>query len=281
MKYSVANPPLTCMQTQSSCFKKTKPMKVQGVLWHSTGANNPWLKRYVQPSDDAADREQMLDLLGKNIYGNDWNHIVHSAGLNAWIGKLASGIVTTVQTMPWNYRPWGCGAGAKGSCNTGWIQFEICEDDLKDSSYFHKVYAEACELTAYLCCIFDIDPYGTVKVNGVNIPTILCHQDSYRFGFGSDHGDVLYWLPKYGKNMSIARDDVAALLRNNSQQSVAGKEEKEMVYYKTLEDVPSSYRQTIKKLVDIGVLKGTGGGVLNISEDMCRILTILNRLGKL
>ena len=150
MKYSASNPPLKCLMTNSTCYKQTRTMKVLGVLWHSTGANNPNLKRYVQPSDNAADKAKWIELLGKNQYGNDWNHITHQAGLNAWIGKLADGTVTTVQTMPWDYRPWGCGSGSKGSCNSGWIQFEICEDGLTDKAYFDKVYKEACELTAYL-----------------------------------------------------------------------------------------------------------------------------------
>jgi hypothetical protein len=47
MKYSSTNKPLVCMQTQSTCYKGTSPMTVKGVLWHSTGANNPNLKRYV------------------------------------------------------------------------------------------------------------------------------------------------------------------------------------------------------------------------------------------
>lgn len=212
MKYSEQNKPLVCMQTQSTCYKGTRTMQVLGVLWHSTGANNPNLKRYVQPSDNDPNRAALLNLLGKNNYGNDWNHISTQAGLNCWIGKLADGTVTTVQTMPWNYRPWGCGSGNKGSCNTGWIQFEICEDNLVDADYFNKVYKEACEITAYLCKLYNIDPHGTVRVNGVNIPTILCHQDSYRLGFGSNHGDVLHWFPRFGKSMETARNDVAALL---------------------------------------------------------------------
>ena len=175
MKYSSSNKPLVCMQTQSTCYKGTSTMTVKGILWHSTGANNPNLKRYVQPSDNASDRAKWLELLGKNSYGNDWNHITHQAGLNCWIGKLADGTVTTVQTMPWNYKPWGCGSGSKGSCNNGWIQFEICEDGLADKEYFEKVYKEACEITAYLCKMYNIDPKGTVTVNGVEVPTILCH----------------------------------------------------------------------------------------------------------
>ena len=175
MKYSTSNQPLVCMQTQSTCYKGTTTMEVKGVLWHSTGANNPTLKRYVQPSDNALDKEKMLELLGVNKYKNDWNHIERQAGLNCWIGKLADGTVTTVQTMPWNYKPWGCGSGSKGSCNSGWIQFEICEDALTDEQYFNAVYQEACEITAYLCQMFNIDPKGTVNHNGVTVPTILCH----------------------------------------------------------------------------------------------------------
>ena len=212
MKYKASNKPLVCMQTQSTCYKGTSKMNVKGVLWHSTGANNPNLKRYVQPDDNAPDRAEMLKLLGTNNYKNDWNHIDRQAGLNCWIGKLADGTVTTVQTMPWDYKPWGCGSGPKGSCNNGWIQFEICEDGLTDKAYFDKVYKEACEITAYLCDMYNIDPKGTVTVNGVKVPTILCHQDSYKLGLGSNHGDVLHWFPKHGKTMDNVRDDVAKLL---------------------------------------------------------------------
>lgn len=214
MKYSDANKPLVCMQTQSTCYKGTRTMDVKGVLWHSTGAENPWLKRYVQPSDDDPNKAALLNLLGKNAYGNDWNHVYREAGLNCWVGKLADGSVTTVQTMPWNYRPWGCGVAYKNgpSCNTGWIQFEICEDNLKDESYFNAVYKEACEITAYLCKLYNIDPYGTVKVNGIAVPTILCHQDSYRLGMGGNHSDVYHWFDRYGKTMEDVRNDVAALL---------------------------------------------------------------------
>lgn len=213
MKYNSSNKPLVCMQTQSTCYKETKKMTVKGILWHSTGANNPWLKRYVQPSDDASDRTKWLDLLGKNQYNNDWNHITRQAGLNCWIGKLADGTVATVQTMPWNYRPWGCGSGSKGSCNDGWVQFEICQDSMNDKNYFDKVYKEACEITAYLCDMYNLDPCGHQTLNGVKVPVILCHQDSYKLELGSNHGDVYLWFNKYGKDMDDVRNDVAALMK--------------------------------------------------------------------
>ena len=102
MKYSEKNKPLVCMMTQSTCYKGTGKIQVKGILWHSTGANNPTLKRYVQPDDNAPDKDALIKLIGKNTYGNDWNHIKHQAGLNAWIGKLADGTVAAVQTMPWD-----------------------------------------------------------------------------------------------------------------------------------------------------------------------------------
>lgn len=221
MKYSSDNKPLVCMQTTSKCYKGTSTMTIKGVLWHSTGANNPSLSRYVQPSDNATDKAAMLKLLGTNQYGTDWNHTSVSAGLNCWIGKLADGTVTTVQTMPWNYRPWGCGSGSKGSCNDGWIQFEICEDGLSNKTYFEQVYKEACEITAYLCKQYNLNPEGTVSHNGVRVPVILCHQDSYSLGLGTNHSDVYHWFNKYGKTMADVRKDVKSLMSSTSSSTAS------------------------------------------------------------
>lgn len=214
MKYSNANQPLVCMMTNSTCYKQTRKMDIKGILWHSTGANNKTIKRYVQPSENDKNYQSLIAKIGKNTSRTDWNHSSQQAGVNAWIGALADGNVAAVQTLPWNYRPWGCGSGPKGSCNTGWIQFEICEDNLSDPNYFAKVYKEACELTAYLCKTYNINPNGFVNVNGVTVPTILCHQDSYQLGLGSNHADVYHWFKKYGKDMTTVRKDVAALMQS-------------------------------------------------------------------
>ena len=221
MKYSSSNKPLVCMQTQSTCYKGTTTMAPKGVLWHCTGANNPTLRRYVQPSDikpaaDTYDKAKWLEVLGVNKNKNDWNHVSVQAGLNAWIGKLADGTVTSIQTMPWDYKPWGCGSGTKGSCNNGWMQFEICEDGLTDKTYFNAVYQEACELTAYYLKMYNLDPKGTFTYNGVKVPTILCHQDAYKLGLGSNHSDVYNWFNKHGKTMEDVRNDVAALMKGSS-----------------------------------------------------------------
>lgn len=61
----------------------------------------------------------------------------------------------------------------------------------------------------------------------------------------------------------------------------AEKEDVDVVIYKTLNDVPSWYKAAVQKAVNKGALTGTGGKEINVSEDLCRTLTVLDRLGKL
>lgn len=177
--------------TENACYKAGRKIKVKGIMVHSTGANNPWLKRYVGPDDG---------LLGQNQYGNHWN-TYHPGGrevcVHGFIGKLADGTVATYQTLPWDHRGWHAG----GSANNTHIGFEICEDGLTDYTYFQKVYREAVELCAYLC-----KEYGLTEQN------IVCHSEGYKQGIASNHGDVMHWFPKHGKSMDTFRADVKALL---------------------------------------------------------------------
>ena len=222
---------IKCYQTNSTWYKGARAgSKPVGVLWHDTNAGNPSLKRYVQPYETDANYSEMMALLGKNKYGNDWNHVEHKAGLNAWIGLLADGSIATIQAGDWDKHPWGCSGGNKGSCNgyikkdgkttwtnEHWIQFEICDDGYKDEAYFKRAYKEACEFTAYICELYGIDPNGTVTYNGVTVPTILCHADSYKLGLGSDHRDIYLWFKKFGYDMTNVRKDVAALMGKTTQ----------------------------------------------------------------
>ena len=177
--------------TKNACYKVGQKITPRGIMVHSTGANNPNLKRYVGPDDG---------LLGKNPYGNHWNQDKpdgREVCPHAFIGKLADGSIATYQTLPWNMRGWHAGDGSKGSANDTHISFEICEDDLKDSAYFSAVYQEAVELCAYLC-----------KEYGLTEKDILCHSEGHAQGIASNHGDVMHWFPKHGKSMDIFRADV-------------------------------------------------------------------------
>lgn len=217
---------IRCYLTQSTWYKgAARNGKPVGVLWHDTGAGNTNIKRYVQPSDNDENKTELLKVIGTNAYKNDWNHTTRQAGVNAFVGKIADGSIATVLTGEFDIHPWGCGGGTKGSCNGKmngeyvepfWFQFEICDDNYKDETYFNKVYKEACELTAYICKEYNIDPHGTVEFNGVTVPTILCHADSYKLGLGGNHGDVLTWFKKFNKTMDNVRNDVADILGVNN-----------------------------------------------------------------
>jgi N-acetylmuramoyl-L-alanine amidase len=175
--------------TNNACYKAGRTITPKGIMVHSTGANNPNLKRYVGPDDG---------LLGKNQYNNHWNQDKpdgRQVCVHAFIGKLANGSIATYQTLPWNHRGWHAG----GSANDTHIGFEICEDGLTDSSYFSAVYKEAIELCVYLC-----------KQYGLTEKDIIGHYEGYQKGIASNHGDPKNWFPKHGKSMDTFRADVKA-----------------------------------------------------------------------
>lgn len=177
--------------TNNACYKASCTITPKGIMVHSTGANNPNLKRYVGPDDG---------LLGKNQYNNHWNQNTpdgRQVCVHGFIGRLADGSVAAYQTLPWNMRGWHCG----GSGNDTHISFEICEDGLTDAAYFNAVYKEATELCAYLC-----RQYGLTEKN------VICHSEGYKLGIASNHGDVMHWFPRFGKSMDTFRTEVANLL---------------------------------------------------------------------
>ena len=158
---------------------------------HSTGANNPFLKRYVGPDDG---------LLGVNLYNNHWNQPTPEGKqmcVHAFIGKLKDSTIATYQTLPWNHRGWHSG----GAANDTHISFEICEDDLKDAAYFRSVYNEAVSLCAFLCGQF-----------GLNETQIICHSEGYKKGIATNHSDVIHWFPKHGESMDSFRAAVKKAL---------------------------------------------------------------------
>lgn len=179
-----------CLLTKNDCYKKAQKITPKGIVVHSTGANNPYLKRYVQPDDG---------ILGDNKYNNDWNRNGLSVCVHAFIGKDKNKNVQIYQTLPFDYACWGVGKGKKGSYNynPAYIQFEICEDNLKDKKYFTEAFNLAIEFCAYLC-----------KKYNLSVDNVISHQESYKRGYGSNHGDCDHWLKKFGKDMKWFRSQV-------------------------------------------------------------------------
>lgn len=195
------------LATKNNCYISGKKHTVKGIMVHSTGANNPELRRYVAPDDGT---------IGKNQYNNDFNR-PKPGGIeicpHAWIGKLADGSIATVQTLPWDMVGWHSGSGslgfAKNANNNGYIGFEICEDNLTDKAYFDKVYKETVELCAYLC-----------KTYNLSAKDIIGHYEGHQKGIASNHGDPKHWFVKHGKSMDTLRADVSAMIAKPANTTI-------------------------------------------------------------
>lgn len=174
--------------TNNACFNNGNFI-VKGVMVHSTGCNNPNVKRYV-PGNER---------MGYNTNGNHWDQYApggRKVCVHGFLGKFANGSIGFVQTLPWNKIAYHCG----GDANYSHISFEICEDDLSDENYCMKTYILAVEIVSMLCKKYNLNP----NKKGV----IVCHSEGYKLGIASNHGDIMHWWPKFGLNMDQFRKDV-------------------------------------------------------------------------
>lgn len=186
---------IQCYQTKNPCYRKGTPMKPVGIVVHSTGANNPHLCRYV----DCPER------LGVNRYGNHWNRPEAATLVHGAIGLDKEGFVTVVNTLPYTMAAWGVGKGGRGSYNydpTGHIQFEMCEDDLTDPSYFDQVMGTAVAYCARLC-----------REYGLAAESVVSHKEAHAQGYASNHGDPENWMGRFGMTMEDFRARVRAKLK--------------------------------------------------------------------
>ena len=139
--------------TNNLCYKAAQKMRPEGIVVHSTGANNPNLWRYVNCPDE----------VGVNKRGNHWD-VPKPEGkrmcVHAFIGLDKNGEVRVAELLPLDICCWGVGRGKNGSYNDTipHIQFEICEDGLENKEYYDKAFGLAVEYCAYLCRSYGIAP---------------------------------------------------------------------------------------------------------------------------
>ena len=190
---------LQVYQTKNPSYTRNRSISPVGVFVHSTGANNKYLKRYV----DAPDR------LGKNEYNNHWNQSSATKSVHAWIGYDKNKEVIVANTLPYDRACWGAGSGKKGSYNydpQAYIQFEICEGSKTDSDYYWKAIAVAEEYCAYLC-----------KLYGWTTKNITSHYEAHAAGYASNHGDPRDWMKNFGDSMDKFRERVAVRLNERDE----------------------------------------------------------------
>lgn len=240
----------------SDCYRSGTRQTSRGVQVHSTGANNPNLRRYVQPDDGR---------LGRNTNGNSHNRPGVDVCASAYIGKLADGTVAVYQTLPWDMRCWISGKGKNGNANRmGYIGFEICEDDRTDLIYFNQaVMGAAVNLTAHLCQIMGVRPDDVLESYAEgDALAVMDHSELAACGLASNHADITHWLRVFGRRMNDFRREVQAAMDEGVEVTyidAEGKEEwtemdKEMeVYasnggYTNLRELPDTESVALEKL---------------------------------
>lgn len=174
----------------NGAFRAARPMpsgSPEGIIIHSTGANNPNLRRYVNAPE----------VCGENPYKNYFDRGDSDVCPHAVIGLDKSGEVRAAKLLPWNICCWGCGSGSKGSYNysPAYVQIEVCEDELNDREYFDRAFGLAAELCQRL-----LRNYPTIRPEN-----IISHHEAHLRGYASNHADCDHWLGKFGLNMDWFR----------------------------------------------------------------------------
>lgn len=146
---------------------------------------------------------------------NNMNQASAGWGVNAILGDFHKGEGKIILALKMNTRPWGCGSGSKGSYNNTRIQWEVCEpaghtyaggtmigyDVKKNQAYFDRMWKMLVAWNVYC-----------VKKLGYSVSDICDHSESYKAGYGTNHADMMHWLPKHGKSMDALRSEVKAIL---------------------------------------------------------------------
>lgn len=184
----------THFNEECDVYKANKPLNAIGIMIHSTGANNPNLKRYVNFPEVCGINEYKNWFGSENAYkGGDYTvpHFV--------IGKDKDGKIAAVQILPLDIRAQTAGSGTKGSANATHIQIEICEDGLTDVGYFNGCFK---------CCIELCTKLLTLN-KSLSIPNIISHKEGHAHGIASGHGDPDHWLSRMGLSMDWLRREIS------------------------------------------------------------------------
>ena len=180
---------------------------------------------------------------------------------------------TVYQVAPWDCRLMHVGAANAYSIGvemtepdciryTGGATF-VCSDRARAVVQVTGTYNTAVALFAQLCTQFGLDPNKD----------IISHAEASAMGIGTNHADPehLWRQLGMGYTMDGFRADVAAKMAAGNTDE----EDDSMVRYDSIDDVPGWARGTVKEMMDAGLIAGTGGGRLDLSDDMLRMLYIM------
>ena len=230
---------------KNRCYQIGAALYPQGIMLHSVGC--------AQPS--AA------------VFARSFNQY-QPGGQSVCVHAFVQSDGTVYQTLPWETIAWHCG----GSANSTHIGVEMTEPSAgmtyaEAAEQIAGTYRTAVELFAALCRRYGLDP----TQDGV----IIGHAEGHRRGVASNHADpeLLWRTYDMGYTMDGFRADVAAEMA--AKNTDTDEEDDDMIRYTTIDDVPGWARGTVKEMMDAGLISGTGGGNLDLSADMLRMLYIM------
>lgn len=228
--------------TKNRCYQIGSPLKPRGIMLHSVGTPQPSARALVRYMDQ-----------------------YQPGGQSVCVHAVAQADGTVYQLLPWEMRGWHCG----GSANSTHIGVEMTEPSegmtyAEAAEQIAGTYHTAVELFAALCKQYGLGP----AQDGV----IIGHAEGHRRGVASNHADpeLLWRTYDTGYTMDGFRRDVAEAMNKNDD-----KEDDDMIRYTTIDDVPGWARGTVKEMMDAGLIVGTGGGRIDLSDDMLRMLYIM------
>ena len=179
---------------------------------------------------------------------------------------------TVYQVLPWDYLCYHVGAANAYSIGVEMTEPDcirylggatfVCSDWERAIAQVTGTYNTAVALFAQLCTQFGLDPRSD----------IISHAEASAMGIGTDHADPEHLWRQLGRGYTMDgfRADVAEAMHENDD-----KEDDDMIRYTTIDDVPGWARGTVKEMMDAGLIAGTGGGRLDLSDDMLRMLYIM------
>lgn len=242
------------MATANKCYQTEGNFTPKGIVLHSIGCAQPSAERMAS---------------AYNQYKPNGASVCVHAFLEP--NKV-------VQIMPWTRKAWHVGGDANYThigvemCEPSQIKYTggatfTCSNYKAAQDYVIGCYNTAVELFATLCIKYNLDP---VK-DGI----IISHSEAYKRGLGSNHADPEHlWK---GLNLPYTMDT----FRKAVKAKINEMEDDEMAVerYQKLEDIPAGvYRNSVKTLMDKGIIKGDSKGNLDLTKDMIRTMIFCMRI---
>ena len=256
---------ITRYLTKNPCYKQGRVIQVKGLMFHSVGVGQPDPLVFIRQFD---------------------NPLYDRACVHGFVGADETYITLPCLVNPGQaMRGWH---GGKTASNNAYIGVEMTEP--KDIRYISEATFQVLNHSKAVAHVEKatermIDLFATLcTFHGLNPMTdIVSHREGNALGIASAHGDPEHLWKGLGMDYSMDhfRTDVADRMKGEkdmTREEVIEIIQSQNKVFNTVEEVPEWGRPTVQKLMDKGIIEGTGKG-LGLSFDFLRMLVVNDRVG--